>query len=69
MTRERIKELKGIASHLYMTVLDEMRAHKWGYVENEIERTVVLGELSRKVTTVMNNLLYENLTKGDEGED
>lgn len=67
MTRERIKELKVIASHLYMTVLDEMRAHK--YVENEIEKTVVLGELSRKVTTVMNNLLYENLTKGDGGED
>ena len=66
MTRERKKELKVIASHLYMTVLDEMRTHKWGYVENEIEKTVVLAELSRKVTTAMNNLLCENLTKGDE---
>ena len=69
MTRQRLGELKRIAAHLYMTVLDEMGTHKWGYVKGGAEETIVLAELSKQINLDMTNWLCEDLTKGDDTDD
>ena len=69
MTQKRLRELKQIAARLYVTVLDEMGTDKWGYVKGGIEETIVLAELSKKITLDMTNWLCEDLTKGDDTDD
>lgn len=69
MTQKRIRELKGIAARLYVTILDEMGTHKWGHVKGGVEETIVLAELSKKITLDMTNWLCEDLTKGDDTDD
>ena len=66
MTQERLRELKQIAAHLYVTVLDEMGTHKWGHVKGGVEETIILAELSKKINLDMTNWLYQDLTEGDD---
>lgn len=49
MTKQRARELKGIAARIYTDVLDIMGGHKWGHVKGGAEETIVLAELAKKI--------------------
>ena len=48
MTDKRVRELRQIAAHLYVDMLDKMTTYQFGYILEE-EETIVLAELAKKV--------------------
>lgn len=65
MDNKRIRELRQIAAHLYVDMLDKLGTHKYGHVSAGREETIVFAELAKKINLDLAQWIIDDNKSGE----